>query len=260
MTTILKKILQKRSKNAGLLSILFVFLIVLMIFLVIINISDIFSSLITSEKSIFLNDKIEQASYNAYCVSAGDFASENDAITACSQVAREGGMGIVHKRGEYFALAGIYPTLIEAQEVQKNLRENNCDAKVVRLEVRSISKDYKGKNKELIAECLQSFRQNFLSLYEDCLNFDKNFTTESALKGKLAQFWTQNNDLIKKLSKTKTNISDEEKSFLISKMSNVSLFIEVPLLFSGERLQLSSLLKQTCYHIVLENMTLAESF
>ena len=263
VTTILKKWRLKRhffAKNGKKLSFLFVFVGILLFFLLIVNISDIFSSLITSEKSLFLVDKIEKSSYNAYCVSYDDFESEAEAQTYCEEIKTLGGMGIVFRRGEYFALTSIYPTLIEAQEIQKNLLEMDYDAKVVKLEVKSISKEYKGSNKELLGECLQSFRETFLALYDTCINFDKNLINESQVKGDLAEIWTKNKNLQNKLANSQVNLTDEEKNLILDLMSDSSEIVEETLLFTGNKMQLSSLIKQNCFDIVQINIFLSENF
>jgi len=263
VTTILKNWRIKRhllAKKGKKLSFLFFFLCILLFFLLIINVSDIFSSLITSEKSLFLIDKIEKTSYNAYCVSYADFDSEQEAQTYCEEISQMGGMGIVFHKGEYFALTSIYPTLIEAQEIQKNLLEMGYDAKVVKLEVKSISKDYKGNNKEIIIDCLQSFREIFLTLYDTCSDFDKNLTNESQVKGELAKIWTENKNLQNNFAQTQVNLTDEEKNLILELMSDANDLVEEALLFTGEKLQLSSLLKQICFDIVQQNIYLTENF
>lgn len=263
VTSILKKRRIKRrilSKSGKKLSFLFVFVGILLFFLLIINISDIFSSLITSEKSLFLVDKIEKSSYNAYCVSYEDFESEAEAENFCEEISSLGGMGVVFRRGEYFVLTSIYPTLIEAQEIQNNLLEMDYDAKVVKLEVKSISKEYKGSNKELIGQCLQSFREIFLSIYDTGINFDKNLINESQVKGNLAQMWTKNKNLHKNLANAQVNLTNEEKNLILDLMNDSSGIVEEALLFTGEKLQLSSLLKQTCFDIVQLNILLSENF
>ncbi|NCB48331.1 MAG: hypothetical protein EOM55_01690 [Clostridia bacterium] len=263
MTTILKKWRIKRrilSKNGKKLSFLFIFVGILMFFLLIVNISDIFSSLITSEKSLFLIDKIEKSSYNVYCVSFDDFENEEEAENCCDEIRLLGGMGVVFRRGEYFALTSIYPTLIEAQEIQQNLLEMEYNAKVVKLEVKAISKEYKGSNKELIGRGLQSFREIFIALYETCIKFDKNLINESQVKGNLAEIWTKNKNLQKSFENAQMSLTDEEKNLILDLMSDTNDTVEQTLLFSGEKLQLSSLLKQSCFDIVQLNIYLFENF
>lgn len=248
------------GKSDKKISFLFIFIGSLLFFLIIINISDIFSSLLTSEKSLFLVDKIEATSYNAYCVSSADFDNEEEAQIHCEQIKQIGGMGIVFKKGEYFALTSIYPTLIEAQEIQKNLIELDYEAKVVKLEVKNILKEYKGKNKEIVAECLHSFKEIFLSLYESCIKFDKNLINESQLKGKLAEVWTKNDNLINELKENQVNLNSKEKNFVLNLMIESSEIIEDIILFKDDKMQLSSKVKQGCFFIVQLNMLLAENF
>lgn len=228
--------------------------------MLVINISDIFSSLITREKSLFLVDKIENVSYNAYCISLCDFDNEQSAQTFCQQLKAEGGMGEVFNRGEFFCLSSIYPTLIEAQEIQENLKILGYDAKVVKLDVPAISKEYKGAGKQIIIECLSSFRQTFLALYDATIDFDKNLTNESQLKGTLAKIWTKTKNQISKVQSQPLSLDEDELSILLQSLLEASTIVEDALLFTGPRHQLSSLLKTCCLDIIQLNAHLAQNF
>jgi hypothetical protein len=205
-------------------------------------------------------DKVEMASYNAFCVSSKNFDNSDDAEIYCEQLQSIGAMGVVLERGEYFSLASIYPTLIEAQEVQTNLVALGYDAQVLKLEVGVISAEFNGENKDLVTSCIESFRTVFLGVFNACIDFDKDIQNEAQLKGLLAELWTKNKNLEQSLETLKDGLNDSQKTLLLDSMQQTNDIVEEILLFSGEKLALSSLMKRGAYEIVQTNISLAKNF
>ncbi len=241
-------------------AIFFILISILLFFLLIINISDIFSSIITKQKSIFINDKIEISSQCVYAVSAYDFMTKEEAESSAIQVENNGGMGLVYKNGEYFVLASCYPTLIEAQEIKDNLLLLGYNAKILNIKIDSLSFDYNGENADFIKTIFNSFREIFLKLYEIDIDYDKDLLNKANINGRLAVIIMQNNDFIKKLDETKTSLSNEEKGILKQAYLDINEFLNNIILSNYEKLQLTSLIKKSMMEIVFIYQNVFSSF
>ena len=122
------------------LSVSFVFLAVILFFLLVVNISDIFSSVITNKNSLFFTQKIELPSYSVYALSVDDFKTYEEAQNFSVSVQQNGGAGVVYESGEKFVFVSAYPTLIEAKEIQENLINLGFNARIVNIKIDGISK------------------------------------------------------------------------------------------------------------------------
>ena len=135
MPTIAKNRLRNKkinTKNKKKLSFLFIFIFLILFFLLIINFSDIFSTIITHKGSLFSNYKIETTSFSVYGVSIKDFNNSEEATEYSQYVIERGGAGFIYESGEHFVLANAYQSLNEAQEIKANLYEEglNFDKKL----------------------------------------------------------------------------------------------------------------------------------
>lgn len=164
---------RKRRKNFKVRAIFFSFLLIIVSLVAILNLSDLFSSLITNSGSLFYTKKIECASYNVYAVSITHYDNEIQANQTAIRVAEQGGAGVVFHNGEYFVLTSCYPTLAYAQEVCDNLKALGHNSKIVCLSVEEILCDYKGKNSQLFLECFKIFQTCYNTLFDLSLELDK---------------------------------------------------------------------------------------
>ena len=184
----------KRNKNFKLRSIIFSFLLTVVFLFFILNLSDIFSSLITNRGSLFSSKKIECSSYNVYAVSITHFDNEIQANQAAIQVSNQGGAGVVYHNAEFFVLTSCYPTLAYAQEVSENLKALGHNSKIVCLNVEEILCDYKGKNSSLFLNSFQIYKSCFNTLYELSLQLDK----------KQVDYIDVNSNLMQKIKQTQS--------------------------------------------------------
>ncbi len=254
MSKIFKKSQKKvknLSKKGKIKQILFVFLFILVDLLVVFNLADIFSSIITKEKGIFSCDKIEFNSYSFYCVSSKHFSSEQDAILYANDISLRGAMGRVYKNGEYYVFAGIYPTLIEAQEIKENLIDIGYDSRIVTFSIPSVLEKYKGKNKKTVTESLAVLKESVISMYNLCEDFDSENIKRSTLNGKLACLAQKIDDVTTNFS---SNLSGFDKNFsqiVLKQLSFAQKKVVEVITFDGSFEKCSSLLKNNIFDMVL---------
>lgn len=220
----------KRNKNFKLQAIMFSFLFVLFLLCLILNLSDIFSSLITNSASLFSSKKLECPSYNVYAVSITDFDNEIQANEAAIQVENQGGAGVVYHSAEYFVLTSCYPTLSYAQEISENLKALGYNSKIVCLNVQEILVNYKGKNSNLFLNAFHIYKNCYNQLYELSLRLDKNeidyIEVNSNLMLKIKQVEALKSEIEKLNSENDKVLKDYSLSFLAELESILNSGIE----------------------------------
>lgn len=236
-------------------SILFVILFIILFCVIIFNISDIISSLITQEKSIFYKDKIETTSFTVYAVSVGDYETFDAASSEAQKVIAQGGMGKVYESGEFYLIASIYPTLIEAQEIRDNLRDLGFDSKIININVREVFYDYKAKDKELIVSTINLFRNTFLDLYDLTLKFDSSEIDRLDADEQIASLCAKIASIRSSFLANKNMLQDEINSVIASSLDALYDNTYSLLYFTDSDIYFSSYLKCVMY----ENVILAKN-
>lgn len=235
------------------LSVLFVFLAVILFFLLVVNISDIFSSVITNKNSLFFTQKIELPSYSVYALSVNDFKTYEEAQNFSLSVQQKGGAGVVYESGEKFVFISAYPTLIEAKEIQENLINLGFNARIVNIKIDGISKEYKGSNCEDIIAILNYFRSSFSKLYETTILYDKNEISLTQVNSVLADLLTQLSTIQNKLNKFKQNEDLTLKQIISVPIGKTKSSLEDALYYAKNDLIFTSKLKQIYISFALSN-------
>lgn len=242
---------KKIAKNKKTISFFYIFLLVFLTLVIIFNVSDIFSSIITNQKSVFYVEKLEYNSFSVYGVSLKHFDTYEDANEYATQVQLNGAMGSVYQSGEYYVLANIYPTLIEAQEIKENLKLLNYDARILNFKFQNVLTDFKGKNLNIVISCLEQFKDTIYQLYSVGLDYDKGQLTTSNLNGKLA-ILCDKIDKTKKLYDKEINTFEfKNKQEISNNLNKLYLNVENLILCNKENLQLSSYIKQVLFNVVI---------
>ena len=172
MPFFLKKTTKNNKKSGKKRNFIYIFIIFLLICVVIFNVCDIMSSVITKKKGLFFVDKIDVPSFQVYAVSVADYDNLEEANSMSDAVKSKGGMGEIYQSGEFYLIASIFPTLIEAKEIQENLKNLNYNSKIVNLSAKEILIDYHGNSKTQIVDAIYFFRESFMLLYEKILEYD----------------------------------------------------------------------------------------
>lgn len=244
----------KKSKKFKKFSILFFFAFSLVLFALIINFSDIFSSIITNKNSIFYSGKIEVPSYSVYAVSIKDFSSLDDATKCSEEVKKQGGAGYIYENGEKFVLLCGYPNLIEAKEIQNNFLELGYNSRIVNLKVDAVSHKYKGENGYYIEQSIQLIRNIYQDLYQQCIEFDKNNVAKTQINSLIAQNITKIAEYNKLLKNKKSGIDAKFINIISKSFENIENLLKQILYFEEENILLSSKVKEVCLKVVLENV------
>ncbi len=243
----------KKSKKLKKFSILFVLSFTLILFALIINFSDIFSSIITNKNSLFYSDKIEVASYSVYAVSIKDFSNIEEASKYSEKVKEQGGAGYIYESGEKFVLLFGYPNLIEAKEIQNNFIELGYNSRIVNLKVDAISHRYKGENGNNIELSVKFFRNLYQELYQSCIEFDKNNLNKTQLNTLIVQNLTKISNFSKILENKKRGVDAKITNIITNKFEKIENLLKEILHFEKDDVLLTSKIKEVCLKIVLEN-------
>ncbi len=253
----IRRTLKKNKKGV----FLFVFIALILFFLLIINISDIFSSIITKQKSLFYNDKLEVSSFNTYAVSLYDFKTEEEAKNKTYEVEKQGGMGVVYHNGEYFVLSSCYPNLIMAQEIRDNLCLLGYNSKIINFKTNSLCFDYKGNYSQLILSSLNIFKETFLELYQINIDYDKDLLNRANVNGKVAILSLQVYDLIKGYQNIKSGLDSSKESNLLNGLNDLYQTLEDVIIYqSEEKFVFTSFFKKELYKIILLTQSVYSSF
>lgn len=247
----------KKLKNKG---FLFIFVLILLFFMLIINLSDIISSLITNSGSVFSSQKIEVPSYSVYAVSVYDFDNEFQANSIAKKVASEGGAGYVYHSGEYFVIAASYPLLTYAQEVQNNLQSLGYNARIININVDKVSKNYKGKKLQIFNTSLNIFRNCYDELYENLIEFDKGQINKQQINSILAKYLSQISSMKNALKHLKKEEDIALRNIILDGLDNLETELNNLLYSSKNDVELSSQVKVTLIDIVLLNKQVCINF
>lgn len=250
-----EKNLKKTTKNSK-FSLIFIIFFILLFFLLIINVSDIFSSLITSKNNIFSIKKIEIPSYSVYAVSINDFNSYEKAKDYSVAVKQKGGAGVVYNSGEYFVFISSYPSLSEAKEIKQNLLDLGYKSRIVNLKVDAVLTNYKGDNSSLFLSAINFFRKTYNCLQNHVINFDKLELTQSQVNSALAKLLSENISILNTMQNLKHSQDLPLKQLVFVPLTEVKKNLETLLCFTGEDMEYTSNLKQTCIEIILKNKQL----
>jgi hypothetical protein len=255
-----KKLRKKRYKKLKNKGFLFAFVMILLFFLLVINLSDVFSSLITNSGSVFSSQKIEIPSYNIYAVSVYDFDNEFQANSIAKKVAKEGGAGYVYHSGEYFVIAASYPVLAYAQEVQNNLQSLGYNARIVNINIDKVSKNYKGKNLKLFNASLTVFRSCYDELYDNLIKFDKEQISKQQINSTIAKYLSQISSLKNSLKQLKKEEDVSLSNIVLDSIENLEAKLSNLLYSSKNKEEFSSQVKVTLIDIVLLNKQVCINF
>jgi len=214
---------RKKLKKHHFLYLIFVTLSVI---LVIINISDIFSGLLTHSGSLFFKQKIEVSSYSVYAVSGDDFDNEIDAKFFSSEVKSLGGSGYIIKSGEYFVIVSSYPNLTEAHEIQSNLIQLGYNSRIVNIHIPEVSIFYQGKNATFFKNCISIFRDIYKDIYENSILLDQQKITNSKINGCISAYISKLSAIDDYFSNFKTNIDTKISKILRPHLSSLSQYLK----------------------------------
>ena len=209
----------KQHKKRG---IFFCFVFILMLCLLIFSVADVISSVITSSKSIFLQNKIEVASYNVYAVSVCEVSSEEEAKLTSNKTKSLGGAGLIYESGKFYILTSMYPTLAQAKEIQSNLISRGNDSKIITLEIDYISKKYSGKNLKEVVNYIKAYKTIYKNLFEISINFDKEKLSIQQAKNNITELL---NIVLKNGLEVKKHLEDSQvKNLLVNSYNSEKNF------------------------------------
>lgn len=251
----MSKIRSKKHKKK-LFSLIFVFVFCILFFLLIINISDIFSSLITNKGSLFYQKKLETQSYIVYSVSLENFDNIEEANLYAVKTQQQGGAGFVYESGEKYVLVSSYPTLSQAKEIKENLTNLGYNSKVLNLKVDELLIDYKGDNSALFLESLNFFKSTYQKLQSSTISFDKQSINQKELNSILASMLTQLSQLQSNMQTLSQSQDLVLKDAFSVPLDETKKLIEELFYFVGEDNIYTSKLKQTAIKIVISNKNL----
>jgi len=258
LTAIFKKNKQKTIKSQKKWSFFFTFTLSVIFVLIIVNFSDIFSSLITHKNSLFFKSKLETPSYTAYAVSIKDFPTTEEAEQCSYQVKNFGGMGTIYKNGESFVLLNVYPTLLEADEIKQNFVTKGYNAKILNINVNAVNLTYKGNNTNSFTNCINFFRQTFLTLYNCTLSLDKNEVNQTKINTSIAKKISEISNLTNTISTLNSSEDSAIKQVILPHFQEAKTQLNNLLSFVGNNYEYTSLLKQTAFKFVCINRQLVE--
>lgn len=251
------KIRRNLMKNSK-FSLIFTIFFIVLFFLLIINVSDIFSSLITNKNSIFFTQKLEVPSYSVYAVSINDFDNLSQAEEYANAVKEKGGAGFVYKNGEHFVFVSSYPSLSEAKEIKQNLLDLGYKSRIVNLKIDAVLTNYKGNRLQLFLSSINFFRKAYNTLQTQTINFDKSEFSQSQINSCLAELLNENINLLNTMQSLSQNQDLPLKQEISVPLEEVKTLLESLLCFAGEDIEYSSKLKQTCLEIVIKNKELVQ--
>ena len=254
---------QKRAKirrnliKKGKFSLIFIIFFIVLFFLLVINVSDIFSSLITNKNSIFFTQKLEVPSFSVYAVSINDFDNFLQAEEYSNAVKEKGGAGFVYKSGEHFVFVSSYPSLSEAKEIKQNLLNLGYKSRIVNLKIDAILTNYKGDNLQFFLSSINFFRKAYNTLQTQTICFDKGEVSQSQVNSCLAKLLDENIKILNTMQTLSQNQDLPLKQEIFVPLKEVKTFLESLLCYAGEDIEYTSKLKQICLEIVLKNKEIA---
>ncbi len=223
-----------------------------------INIADIFSSLISNDKSIFSSGKIRVSNTTMYAVSVGQFETEQQAQTISQQISSQGGAGYVYHSGDYFVFTSLYDSIVDAKSVVEKLKTDQVQAKIVNINIPAITLSYKGKSREDILTCIEFFKQAYQELYSLSIEYDSGKITTLQVKDKIVQLVAKSKQILNQSSRLVSKENKPQLLLLENKLMSVNLVLQNLYDFQPQGLYFNSAIKYTYFKIILLNIEYAK--
>lgn len=120
-----------------------------------------------------------------YSISLYEDEKEDNVQKLKQEVQKQNGAGYVLKfQDKFYLIASVYENETDAEKVKKNLKNNNVDAEVLKIEIPNyvLNGNFSSKEKEVLSNAGNCGLEIFKSLYDVAVSLDTNVTTENDAK------------------------------------------------------------------------------
>lgn len=248
---------QKYSKKGNKV---FAILFVLLCVSVVIFFSISFSNFLVVGKVVNINSSYLLDTKTLYALSLDSVNSLEEANKKSLEQQKQGGAGFVYTvSNSYYLVSSIYASQKDAQKVLENLKSSNIFAKVIKINLPAINLkvSLNSNSTKILSDGLNLFYQNYQSLYNYSLDFDKQNIDLIKLKSLIKDRQNQNLKIINEFSshfEKSSNIAILYTKIYLNKL-NQSL---ENLQLQDESVNLSSQIKQTYCKIINEYLNLCK--
>lgn len=163
---------QKGKVKSKILAILFCLISIF----IVIFFSISFSNFLTISKIVNINTNYIYENKVLYGLSLYQTNKIDDANTFSVDVKKQGGAGYIYLDNmTYYVLSSVYKTNQDAQKVKNNLESNGFTTSVVKIELKNINfkANLSQKSSKVLGESLNLFYENYVSLYNISVEYDK---------------------------------------------------------------------------------------
>lgn len=228
-----------------------------------VSFAELFSSLITvGGFSTIKDNEIKQNAFSLYAVSLYSTETKVQAKEMGEITKRKGGAGYIWQTDKcFYVFASGYENEADAKKVCDNLKENNVENEIVKLDFDAITISAKtaGQEKNTLLLSVQSYKNLYKKLYDLSVSIDTNLYTEIQAKVNLS-------DIISEFAKTKTNFETMFNSKLTSdllelklSLNNVSNILDNLADFSSNEIPYTSQVKNAYFQVLSEYASLSKT-
>ncbi|MBE7082520.1 MAG: hypothetical protein E7378_02425 [Clostridiales bacterium] len=251
----------KQKNNHKTLKKVFTAIFLTVCLLLMVNLADIFSSLITVGGFGFTNDNMVFAETKYYAVCTSSHASKLSANESCDTIQMQGGAGYVFAGDDvFYVIASIYESEGDAEKVLNNIKESKPNASIQTITIKGISfnNNLSAQEKAVINESIAIYKKTYKQLYDISVSLDTAVLTEVNARLKLNEI---SSSITTTLGNFNTLFSSNLTTGLMQIQTNLNnLNEQIKLLIdSTSRPPFSALIKETYCKTVFLNKSLAES-
>ncbi|MGN1207839.1 MAG: hypothetical protein ACI4TI_00015 [Christensenellales bacterium] len=247
---------KKRSKKHKGFAVFFV----LFCLFVVIFFSISFSNFLVVGKVVNAGSTFVQDTKILYALSLNSCSNKSQALELSSEQQKQGGAGFVFESdGKFFVISSIYSSLKDCQKVKQNLSGSGINSDIVKITLLpiSIKINLNSSSSTILSQAINSFYENYLTLYKLSIEFDQQKIDVSKLKSSVKNLFESNATILQNFSKCFSTSSNASLLYVKIYLKKANSILE-NFLSKDESSNLSSEIKQTYCQMINTYFDLCE--
>lgn len=174
-----------------------------------------FSNFLTISKIVNINTNYINSDINLYAISLFSSNNYNESSEYSESVKKQGGAGYLYNSdGKYYVLASVYKSQNEAKSVSANLTNNNIENTILlfKMPALNLKVNLTSKSADVLNEAVSLFYNNYLSIYNYSIDFDKQNIDEIKVKSNIFALLENNTKVIENFN---THFSQTTNVYLV---------------------------------------------
>lgn len=230
-------------------------------FVLVINLADIFSSLITVGGFSFAGENLSFQKMITYAVCTSNHPTKLAASELSETTKIQGGAGYIYmNENSYYIIASIYDNSADAEKVLKNILSDKPNASIQQINIPAINiaSNLSSQEKNTISDSIVVFKNSYKKLYDISVSLDTGLITEVNARLSINELASQITTIYGNFNTIFNNSLNTELMLIKLKLEDLINILQ-KLIDNTERFPFTSQIKETYCKILINYKSLAES-